>query len=401
MNDAFIYGGLRTPRGKGSVRGALAGLSALDLLGHLNQAIVKRYALDPVLLDDYVIGCATQTNEQGANIARTATMLANWPGHVPGVTVNRFCASGIAAVNMAAASVRTGESDLVLAGGVESVSRAPIFSDKGPLWTDPAVIAKVGSVHMGISADLVATLEGFGREELDAYGLRTRQKARDGHARGDGAGDCIAIKNTDEQVVLEADELLAFAPTAQYVAELEPAFQQAGDEGQDALAMSKVPGLERIDHVHTKATSPPLADAAALLLVGDAQSGSRAGLHPRARIVGTASVAGDPVIMLTAGQDAVEQLLNTHGLRPSDVDVFEFAEAFSALCLRFQRDLEVDDNRYNIAGGTLALGHAFGATGAILVLNAVGQLEAKRGRYGIAAVSGAGGLGVATLIERV
>lgn len=396
--EALIFGGLRTPRGKASPKGGLHPLTPIELVSGLCGALPDAVAgFQPEAVEDLVLGCATQAGEQGSNIARTAALVAGWGA--PGATVNRFCASGIDAVNVAGARVKAGDVALVVAGGVESVSRVPMFADGGPLYGDPALAAKVGSVHMGIAGDLVATRERFTREALDGYSLRTRERAR--RAWKDGtASRSVAPVRVGEKT-FSHDELVAFAPTAEELAALPPAFAEVGASGQDALALERYPELGALQHLHTKATSPPMADAAALLVLGSPAAAERHRIRPRARIVASATCSVEPVLMLTAGQLAVERVLASAGLRPDDVAIFEFAEAFSALCLKFQRDLAVGDDRFNVQGGTMALGHAFGATGAILVLNVVDLLEARGARYGVAAVSGAAGLGVATLIERL
>jgi acetyl-CoA C-acetyltransferase len=396
VNDAFVLATARTPRGKGSKRGALAGVTPLELVRGLVDVLVER-GMPREGLDDFILGFASQVGEQGGNLARTAALVAGLGNDVPGVTINRFCASGLDAVNMAAARIRSADASLVLAGGVESVSRVPMFTDGGPLWTDPAVGRATGSVHMGIAADIVATLEGFAREELDAYALRTRERARAAWADGRDARSVVSTSGLDR------DELLEYAPTGDEVAALPPAFAELGASGQDALAIARMPVLSDfggIRHLHTRASSPALADAAALVVVGDRAAADRIGLAPRARIVATATCAGDPLVMLTAGQDAIMRVLVKAGLAPRDVDIYEFAEAFSALCVRLERDFGIDPARLNPNGGTIALGHAFGATGAILLMNAVDELERTGGRYAVAAVSGAAGLGVATLVER-
>jgi acetyl-CoA C-acetyltransferase len=397
--EVFIVDGLRTPRGKASPRGALASHSALDLARAVLAGLRDRAPALPALTEDVILGCATQVDEQGTNLARTAVLLEHFGDHVPGLMVNRFCASGIEAVNLGAARIMAGQAGLLVAGGVESVSRVPMFSDRGPLYTDPAVMRQVGTVHMGISADFIATREAFSREALDAYALRTREKARAADRAGRGRASVLPLRRDDGTIACDRDELLGFAPTASDLAALPPAFQELGAQGQDAVILARNPEVSRVEHLHTRASSPPLADAAAMLVLADEEGARRCGLRPRARIVRTASVAVDPVVMLTAGQLATERVLAREGLAPDDVAVFEFAEAFSALSMRFQRDLGIDDARLNPNGGTLALGHAFGATGAILLLNAVDELERVGGRYAVAAVSGAAGLGTATLLE--
>ncbi|WP_076262576.1 acetyl-CoA C-acyltransferase [Intrasporangium flavum] len=407
-SDAFVLDFVRTPRGRASARGSLHGLAAIDLVVHLQDAVVRRTGLDPSRVEDVTLGCATQTGEQGADLARTANLLAGWGDSVPGATINRFCASGIDAVGQTAARVRAGDLSLAVAGGVESVSRVPMFSDHGPLYADPAVVRRVGSVHMGIAADLNATLEGFTREELDAYGLETQTKAARARADGVFARSLVPVPADDRGPGLDHDELVRPGTSAESLAALPPAFAGLGADGQDAVALGaygRGPGhrapLDRIEHLHTVGSSPALADAAALLLLGTRRAAEQVGVAPRARVVAAASTAVDPVVMLTAGQAAVEHVLARAGLRPSDIDVFEFAEAFSALCLRFRRDLGAGPERMNPDGGTMAMGHAFGATGAILVGACVEALERRGGRYGVAAVSGAAGLGTAVLLERV
>ena len=402
--DAYVLDVVRTPRGRASSHGSLHGRTAIDLVVHLQRALVDRTGLDPERVDDVTLGCATQVDEQGADLARTASLLAGWGPSVPGVTLNRFCASGIDAVGQTAARVRAGDLDLAVAGGVESVSRVPMFADRGALYADPAVVRRLGSVHMGIAADLNATLEGFTREELDAYGLETQTKAARAREEGAFARSLVPVPADDDGPGLDHDELVRPDTTAASLAALPPAFAQLGADGQDALALAAADGirpLSRIDHLHTVGTSPAVADAACLLLVGSARAARETGLAPRARVVAAASTAVDPVVMLTAGQSAVEQVLARAGLSPADIDVFEFAEAFAALCLRFRRDLDVGPDRMNPNGGTMAMGHAFGATGAILVGQCVEELERRGGRWGVAAVSGAAGLGTAVLVERV
>ena len=401
MTDAYVLDFVRTPRGKAGATGGLHSLSALDLVVHLQEALVKRTGVDPSTIDDVTLGCASQVDEQGANIARTAALLAGWGDDVPGVTINRFCASGVDAVGQTAARIRGGDLALAVAGGVESVSRVPMFADRGPLWVDPRTVATIGSVHMGIAADINATLDGWTREQLDEYGVETQGKAA--RARQDGAFEraLVPVPGQDGGAGRDHDELVRPGTTLEKLAKLPPAFAGLGEQGQDRIALDALPTLDHIDHKHTVGTSPAMADAAALLLIGTRAQAERIGVAPRARIVAAATTSTNPVIMLTAGQSAVEAVIARAGLTPSDIDVFEFAEAFAALCLRFRRDLDAGPDRMNPNGGTMAMGHAFGATGAILVGQCVDELERRDGRYGVAAVSGAAGLGVAVLVERV
>lgn len=396
--EAYVLDYVRTPRGKASPRGALHHLSPADLVERLLGALVERNRLDPHLVDDVVLGVASQVDQQGANLARTAVLLAGWPRSVPGVTLNRFCASGIDAVSWASAALRSASSSVMIAGGVESVSRVPIFSDRGPLWGDPSVVSAVGSVHMGIAADLNATLSGYGRAELEEYALRTHALAAEARDGGAWQRAIVPIASPDGGEVAR-DELIRDGLTPEGLAALPPAFADLPE--QDAIVAAAHPTVGPLHHVHTVGTSPQMADGAALLLLADAAGAAAIGVAPRARIVATAAVAVDPVIMLTAGQRAVELVLQRAGLSADDIDVYEFAEAFAALCVRFGRDLGLERDRLNPNGGTMATGHAFGATGAIMVGGCVDELHRRGGRYGVAAVSGAAGLGVAVLVERL
>lgn len=400
--DAWIFEYVRTPRGKASASGGLHESTATDLVVHLMRTLTER-GVDPRSVDDVILGCASQTGEQGANLARVATLLADWGDRAPGMMVNRFCASGIDAVATAAARIKAGDADLVVAGGVESASRVPIFSDRGPLWTDPAVVERVGSIHMGVAADLNAGMEGFTRTQLDEYGARSQRRAALAWDEGRFAAETIGVPRTGTGPML-VDELVRPNTTAESLAALPPAFAGLGADGQDALALRAFPELGTIEHLHTVGTSPAMADGAALLVIASWEAGVAAGLRPRARIAGATARAGHPVQMLTAGQEAVEALLTRAGLRADDVACFEFAEAFAALCLRFERDLgihaEAGDDRMNPNGGTMAMGHAFGATGAIMIGGCAQEMQRRDARWGVAAVSGAAGLGSAVLLER-
>lgn len=398
---AYLYEAIRTPRAKATARGGLADRSPIELLVVLLDELGKRTDLDPGLVDDVIIGAARQHGDQGSNIARIAPLMAGWGPAVPGTTISRACASGLEAMNTAAARIKAEDAGLIVSGGVESLSRVPMFSEAGPLWNDPLVMATVGSIHMGIAADLVATLEGFERAELDAFGCRTQVLAADAQAAGRFDRSLVAVPSADGSRMCATDEHIRPGTTLELLAQLAPAFAELGAAGQDAIALRQYPELQEIRHVHTRGTSPSLADGAALILVGDQAAGRRLKVAPRARIVASAVRAVDPVLMLTAGQDATVAVLERAGVSVEDIDRFEFAEAFSSLCLRFQRDLHVEDERFNVNGGTIAIGHAFGATGPFLVANLIDELERSGGRYGVAAVSGAAGIGVATLIERI
>jgi acetyl-CoA C-acetyltransferase len=393
---AVLVDGVRTPRGKARPDGGLAAVTPLALVESVLTGVLERTGLDPAEVDEVVVGCASQVAGQGANLARTAVLSAGLPDTVPGVSVNRFCSSGLDAVALGAGLIASGQAEVVLAGGVESVSNVPMFSDDGPLWKDLDVVRRVGSVHMGIAADLVATELGYTRADLDAYGERTQRLAREAWARGDHDRSLLI----PEGATIDRDEHVRDDVTLEALAGLPPAFEQLGASGQDELALARVEGLDRIDHLHTRGTSPSVADGAAMTLLASEAAAERLGLTPRAHVVGGAAAGCDPVRMLLAGQLAVEQLLGRYGWSADDLDVVEFAEAFSALCLRFQRDLGVGDDRFNPNGGTIAMGHAFGATGAILVTGLIDELERRDARRGVAAVSGAAGSGAAVLLER-
>ncbi len=357
----YIVDWVRTPRGKSP-------LSPLEMVTGLQDALVAR-GLAPGEVEDVVLGVASQVGAQGANLARTANVRSGW--QAPGATINRFCASGIDAVATTSARIRAGDLTMAVAGGVESVSHVPIFTDEGPLWAEP------WSIHMGVAADLNATREGFTREQLDEYAVETHSKAAAAWREGRFARSVVPIG-------LRRDELIRDV-TPEGLAKLPPIFTAVPDVVTERFGP--------IEHLHTVGTSPQMADAAALMVLA-ADGG-------RARILASAVATCDPVLMLTAGQTAIEQAIARARLTPADIDVFEFAEAFSALCLRFRRDLDAGPDRMNPNGGTMAMGHAFGATGTIMVGQCLDELEDRGGRYGVAGVSGAAGLGVAVVIERL
>ena len=397
---AVIVDAVRTPRGKAKPTGGLAGAAPLDLLTTVIEAVVDRTAIDPSEIGDVIVGCATQTGEQGANIAKTAALLAGLGPEASGVTVNRYCASGLEAVNIAAAKVDAGFEEVVLAGGVESVSRVPMFSDDGPMWSDPAISEATGFVHMGIAADLVASLEGFDRDELDRYGAGTHQRAA--RAWRDGVFQPSLVLVTDEngQPRLETDEHIRPDVEVDQLRSMAPSFTELGAAGMDRFALERYPELGEIRHLHHRGNSPSLADGAGAVLVASESRARDLGLPTRGRIRAAANRSVDPVIMLTAGQEAATAAIESAGLTPSDVDRVEFAEAFAALCLRFMRDMGIGGDRFNVNGGTIAMGHAFGATGAILTATLLDELEHSDTEIGLVGISGAAGLGAATVIER-
>ncbi len=401
MPEAYIFDALRTPRGRGKPDGALASIKPVALLAGLLGELPRRTGLDPAAVEDVIVGCVTPIGEQGANIARTAVLAAGWDQRVPGVQLNRFCASGLEAVNLAAAKVRSGWEGLVLAGGVESMSRVPIGSDGGALMEDPEVSEAIGYVPQGIGADLIATLDGLTRDDVDAYALESQRRAAAARAEGRFARSLVPVRDASGRVVLAEDEHPRPGTTREALAALPPAFAKLGAAGYDAVALRRYPGLARVEHVHTAGNSSGIVDGAALVLVGTEERGRSLGLTPRARIVSAAVVGSEPTIMLTGPAPAARLAVERAGLGFDDIDLFEVNEAFAAVVLHFLRETGVDGERVNVNGGAIALGHPLGATGAILLGTLLDELERTGGRYGLAALCVGGGMGIATVIERV
>ncbi len=400
MPDAFIFDAIRTPRGRGRAGGGLAGVKPVHLLTGLLRELPRRTGLDPAAIEDLILGCVTPVGEQGANIARTAVLAAGWDERVPGVQLNRFCASGLEAVNLAAAMVRSGWEELVLAGGVESMSRVPMGSDGGALMDDPEISQAAGFVPQGIGADLLATLDGFSREELDAFAAESQRRAAAARAAGRFARSIVPVRDAGGQALLAEDEHIRPGTTLETLAKLPPAFAQLGASGFDAVALRRYPQLTRIEHLHTAGNSSGIVDGAALVLVGGEARGRALGLTPRARIVSAAVIGSEPTIMLTGPAPAARLALERAGLGFDDIDLFEINEAFAAVVLHFQRETGVDLERINVNGGAIALGHPLGATGAMILGTLLDELERRGGRYGLAALCVGGGMGIATIIER-
>jgi acetyl-CoA C-acetyltransferase len=399
--DAYILDAVRTPRGAAKKTGALASVKPIDLLAALYRALEQRSGLDTALVDDVVLGCATQTGEQGANIARISALYAGWSERVSGTTLNRFCCSGLDAINYAALKVSSGLERLVVAGGVESASRVPMFGDNGAWFADPLVRERTGFVHMGVAADLVATLEGFDRAELDAYAVESHQRAAHARDAGHFAPSLVPVCGPDGQLLLDRDELIRSDTSAEKLAAFEPSFAEFGAQGMDALALARYPQIDQLRHLHHRGNSPALADGASLLLIGNQAQAEALGLRPRARIRAFANAACEPVIMLAAAQAATQQAIANAGLTLAQIDRFEFNEGFAAPVLKLQRDLGISPERLNVNGGTIAMGHALGATGGMLIATLLDELERSGLRFGVAAIMGGAGLGTATLIERV
>lgn len=399
--DAYIFDALRTPRGKGRKNGALAGVPPIHLLTTLLQELAQRHTLDINQVDDVVLGCVTPLGEQGANIARTAALMAGWSTDVPGMQLNRFCASGLEAVNVAAMKVRSGWEELIVAGGVESMSRVPMGSDGGALMEDPAVAAQIGFVPQGISADLIATLEGFGRQQLDEYALRSQQRAAIAQQEG-RFKSLVPIYSASGDLLLARDEHPRADTSLAGLAQLQPVFAEMGRARFDAIALQKYPQLEQIDHQHTAGNSSGIVDGAAVVLIGSQAKGEALGLRPRARILASALVGSEPTIMLTGPAPATRKALAKAGMQISDIDLIECNEAFAAVVLKFMRDMGIDSSeRVNVNGGAIALGHPLGATGAILLGTALDELERNDRTTALITLCAGGGMGIATIVERV
>lgn len=394
--DAYILDAIRTPRGAAKATGGLAGVKPIDLIAGLMRELDRRHDVSRVPPDDFLLGCNTQTGEQGANLARIAAVYAGWE-NMPGATLNRFCCSSLDAVNVAALQIHAGMSDLVLAGGVESVSRVPMFGDNGAWFSDVEVKTKTHFVHMGTAADLIATLEGFEREELDAYAIQTHQRATAARNAGNFAPSLVPVKNGDGVTVLDKDELIRDNIT-ELVGKFAPSF---ADETMDRYACEKYPQIGTIRHVHHRGNSPAIADGASLVLLGSKARAKELGIKPRARIVSCANTACEPVIMLVAAQSATVKAIARAGLDVNQIDRFELNEGFAAPMLKVRRDLNIPPERLNPNGGTIAMGHALGATGGILVATLLDEMERSDTQFGVVAIMGGAGLGTATVLERI
>jgi acetyl-CoA C-acetyltransferase len=401
MSDAYIYDHLRTPRGKGKKDGSLHQASPVWLLRTLLQALQQRNALDTGLVDDVVLGCVTPVGEQGSDIARTAVIDAEWAETVAGVTQSRFCASGLESVNLAAAKVMSGWEDLVVAGGVESMSRWAMGSDGGAWFMDPRINQKLGFVPQGVGADLIGTLEGWGRSDVDAYALRSHQKAAAARAAGHFARSVVPVKDIAGLLLLDHDETIRPNATLEAMAKLDPSFAMMGQMGFDATALRKYTTVERITHMHHAGNSSGIVDGAALMLVGSKEGGVRAGLKPRARIRAAAVIGSEPTIMLTGPTPACRKALAKAGMQAGDIDLWEVNEAFAVVPMKTARDLGVDLDRVNVNGGSIAMGHPLGATGCIILGTLLDELERRNLSTGLATLCVGGGMGIATIIERV
>ena len=401
MREALIFDAVRTPRGKGKKDGSLHEVTPVHLLANLLWALRDRNDLDTSQVDDVVLGCVTPVGEQGADIARTAVLYAGWDQSVPGVTQSRFCASGLESVNLAAMKVLSGQEDLVVAGGVESMSRWPMGMDGGAMAMDPRVNMEMGFAPQGIGADLIATLEGFSRADVDGFAVQSQQRAAAAQAAGYFDRSVVPVKDVNGLVVLDRDETIRGGTTVETLSGLKPSFASMGQMGFDATALRKYPTVEQINHVHHAGNSSGIVDGSALVLVGSREKGAELGLKPRAKIRSVAVTGTEPTIMLTGPGPASEKALKKAGMKASDIDLYEINEAFASVVLRAMRDLGIDDSNVNVNGGAIAMGHPLGATGAILLGTLVDELERQDKSTGLITLCVGGGMGIATVVERV
>jgi acetyl-CoA C-acetyltransferase len=402
-SEALVFDAIRTPRGKGKSNGSLHGTKPVDLVvGLMHEMLVRNEKLDPNRVDDVVLGCVSPVGDQGADIAKTAAIKAGLPDTVAGVQLNRFCASGLEAVNIAAQKVASGWEDLVFAGGVESMSRVPMGSDGGAWAMDPETNYDTSFIPQGVGADLIATVEEFSRDDVDAYAARSQDRAATAQAEGRFDGSVIPVKDLNENLVLDKDEFIRAGTTVETLGKLKPSFAVMGEMGGfDAVALQKYHWVEKINHVHTPGNSSGIVDGASLVAIGNEATGTALGLTPRARILATAVSGADPTIMLTGPAPASKKALAKAGITADQLDLVEINEAFAAVVLRFVRDLDLDLEKVNVNGGAIAMGHPLGATGGMILGTIVDELHRTGGKYGLCTLCVGGGMGIATVVEAI
>ncbi|CAJ0786645.1 Putative acyltransferase [Ralstonia condita] len=400
--EAYIYDAVRTPRGKGKKDGSLHGVTPLRLAATALRAIRDRNQLDTSLVDDVVLGCVEPVGEQGACIGRVAVLSAGYAETTAGVQINRFCASGLEACNMAAAQVMAGQSDFAIGGGVESMSRVPMGASGGAWPVDPAAAIPLYFVPQGVSADTIATKWGYSRHDVDAYAAESHRRAHAASTAGWFTGSIVPVRDQNGLTILDRDEMIRPQTTVDTLAQLKPSFAELGEQyGFDAVIRQRYPELERIEHVHHAGNSSGIVDGAAAVLIGSREAGKRAGLKPRARIRSFASIGSEPSIMLTGPSYAAEKALKRAGMSASDIDLYELNEAFASVVLRFMEVLAVPHDRINVNGGAIAMGHPLGATGAMILGTLLDELERRGASTGLATLCVGAGMGTATIIERV
>jgi acetyl-CoA C-acetyltransferase len=396
-----VFDAIRTPRGKGKKDGSLHEVKPINLLSGLLSDLQKRHQFDTAMVDDVVMGVVSPVGEQGSVIAKVAALKAGWDFQCAGVQINRFCASGLEAVNMAAQKVRSGWEDLVVAGGVESMSRVPIGSDGGAWAQDPETNMQTAFVPQGIGADLIATMEGFSRTDLDTYAMESQRRAAYAQAQGYFDHSIMSVHDAVGNVILDKDEFIKPRTTMEGLASLKPAFEQMGAMGFDQVALSRYPQVERILHVHHAGNSSGIVDGAAAVLIGNETAAKQHGLTPRARIVATALSGADPTIMLTGPMPAARKALAKAGMTMDQMDLVEINEAFAAVAMRFMKEMKVPHEKTNVNGGAIAMGHPLGATGAMILGTLIDELHRRNLRYGMATLCVGGGMGIATIVERI
>ncbi|MCG2609485.1 acetyl-CoA C-acetyltransferase [Acinetobacter sp. SM34] len=401
MSEAYIIDAIRTPRGKGKKDGSLHEVKPISLLTTLLNELKDRHQLDTSKVDDIVLGCVTPIGDQGADIAKTAAIAAGWDNDVAGVQINRFCASGLEAVNLAAQKVRSGWEDVVVAGGVESMSRVPMGSDGGPWALDPETNMACDFIPQGIGADLIATIDGYSRTDVDTFAADSQKKAAAAQANGYFNKSVIAVKDKAGVTILAKDEFIKPTTTAESLGKLNPSFAMMGQMGFDAIALQKYPEVGTVNHVHHAGNSSGIVDGAAVVLVASGKAVKEQNLKPRAKVLSTALVGSDPTIMLTGPAPAARKALDKAGLTIDDIDLFEVNEAFAAVVMRFITELKVDPAKVNVNGGAIALGHPLGATGAMILGTLLDELERQGKKRGLATLCVGGGMGIATIIELV
>ncbi len=401
MTEAFVFDAIRTPRGKGKKDGSLYEVKPVNLLAGLLTDLQARNRFDTAKVDDVVMGVVSPVGDQGAVLPKVAALKAGWDFQCAGVQINRFCASGLEAVNMAAQKVRSGWEDLVVAGGVECMSRVPIGSDGGAWAMDPETNSQTAFVPQGIGADLIATIEGFNRADVDAYALESQKRATAAQAAGYFDHSRVPVRDAIGLNILNHDEFIKPATTLEGLSGLKPAFADMGGMGFDAVALTRYPQVERIHHVHHAGNSSGIVDGAAAVLIGSESIGKTFGMTPRARIVATALSGADPTIMLTGPMPATRKALAKAGLSVNDIDLFEVNEAFAAVVMRFMKEMKVPHDKVNVNGGAIAMGHPLGATGAMILGTLIDELHRRKLRYGLATLCVGGGMGIATIVERI
>ncbi len=402
MTEAYIYDHVRSPRGRGKANGSLHAITPIDLASQVLGALRDRNELDTSLIDDVILGCVAPVGEQGADIARVAVLNAGYAENVPGKQLNRFCASGLEAVNSAAAQVMSGQSDLTVGGGVESMSRVPMMSDGGAWATDPQVAYKTYFTPQGVSADLIATKYGISRRDLDEYAAESQRRAAHSWQQGWFNGSVVPIHDHIGRVALDHDEHMRPEATADSLGELKPSFVMMGEQGGfDAVILQRYPEVEAVGHVHTAGNSSGIVDGSAAILVGNAEAGKRMGLKPRARIRAFGAIGSEPSIMLTGPVPATEKVLKRAGMSVADIDLYELNEAFAAVVLQYMGQLNIPHDKINVNGGAIAMGHPLGATGAMILGTVLDELERRDLSTGLVTLCIGAGMGVATIIERV